>query len=331
MELLKDTQCAGSAFLGGLMALLVDNDVITLSDLIALDPEAPAIADAEGIVLEGAGSVIRQAWEECAAKLIDSIQQFGSGYTTSEQLWTGLISASRPRVQPNQIVVDNPYGLSAVRRWLAQQGLVQLYSAAANKRANDRYSEKLDAARQVLGSRWRTLWSTGLPYVASPIACPGAAHEPDAGEFTESNTASVAGGAGAEAVTYEVAITWVDGSVYISQLVKNNAESGPSKRVSCTVAANQLLRVNITGLTPPGSVAWQHGTADGIRRSRVATGWNCYVGSVGGQMYLQNATPIPIATDTYTLAAAPVLSGYRLGTGQYADANLPFQATLQRG
>jgi hypothetical protein len=309
--------------------LLVDNDVITTADLVALDPEVTAIADAEQIILEGAGSVIRQTWEECAAKLMEVSQAFGGGWSTSNQLWTGLYSGNRPRVQINQIITSHPYGVSPLTRWLVQSALVQLYLAAVNRRDNDRYEARLDRARGVQAERWRTLWSTGLPFVLSPLACPGASHE-SAGEFTESNLSAVAGGAGAEA-TYEVAITWADGSAYVGPLSRGNAESGPSKRAAITVPASNLIRVSIAGLIPPGSVAWQGGTAEGLRHSRTATGWNVYVGTPGGAMYLQNNSLVPVGTETYTLEGAPNLSGYPLHSGQVAEANLTFQATLQRG
>jgi hypothetical protein len=47
-------------------------------------------------------------------------------------------------------------------------------------------------------------------------------------------------------------------------------------------------------------------------------------------VWLQNATPIPIATKSYSMSALPVLTGNLMGAGQYADLNLFFMRTISR-
>jgi hypothetical protein len=55
-----------------------------------------------------------------------------------------------------------------------------------------------------------------------------------------------------------------------------------------------------------------------------------YVGLTGKTLWLQNASPIPIGTTSYTLANAPTLSGNAMGTGQHPDYNFAFQNVLWR-
>jgi len=290
------------------MSLLIDDDHITTSDLLAIDPEVSDIATAEEITIEDDGGIARQAWDECSDRLMECMKPFGDDafYTP------GLVTIGQSRVKLHQIVVSSQYGrrASALRRWMIYHALELFYRAAMNRRVSDRYEEKYERMREDTRERWRVLFGSGLPFVVSPMPCPGAVHEIGAGNFGASNLAYVEGGADAEA-EYSVAITWTDGTV----------ESGPSKTLAATVPQDQLLRVSIAGLTPPRAV-------DG---RRAATGWNVYVGTPGGTLYRQNAVPVAVGTSTYTLVGAPVLSGTVMGTGQAPDSVATFQTLLQRG
>jgi hypothetical protein len=314
------------------MALFVDADHVSQADLLAIDPEIPDIAEAEGI---NTGQVIRQSWDECADALLAVAQRFGSGatdWTSGYTLRNGAGSGNIPAIQLSQIVVSPQDGrrISPLRRWMIYQALGMFYRAAANRRVTDRYQGKLDANVETLKWRWRDVFSHGIPVVTVPLPCPGAVHELDAGDFTDTGVTAVAGGSAA-ATDAEVSITWVDETSYVSQEARRQGESGPSTAVQFTIPANSLLRVDISGLVPPGSVPYQGGTANGIRSYRKATGWNVYVGTPGGSRYLQNAAPIALTSTTYTLAAAPVLSGYIQSSGQVPDVNLTLQNTFQRG
>jgi hypothetical protein len=316
------------------MSLLIDDDHITLSDLLAIDPEVSEIADAEGITVEGDVSIARQAWDECADVLLENMQSFGGDLIG----WPGTLSTyggfgvTRPRVRLNQIIVSAQYGrrISQLRRWMIYRALVLFYRAASNRRVSDRYTDKHDRMVEDAKRSWRSLWASGLPIVALPLACPGATHEVLAGDWGNGNLAFVDGGTEAE-TSYSVAITWVDATQYVSPANKGNAESGPSRILTATIPANKRLQVNISGLVPPGSVAIRRGLADGPYIARTASHWNVYVGTLGGVLYLQNASPVPVGTSSYTLAGAPVLSGYTVDAGQVPDANFTFQRTIQRG
>jgi hypothetical protein len=165
--------------------------------------------------------------------------------------------------------------------------------------------------------------------VLIPLPCPGALREFDAGTFGDSNVS--AGGAGSHDAggDYRMAVTWV-GQSYVSPAKKANAESAGSAKVSITTAAGELLTVSIAGLTPPTLDPPAVGTAEGLYTRMPAVGWNVYVGAATGELYLQNAAPLPLATTTYTLADAPVLSGSRLEPGQFSDYSFAWQHMLQR-
>lgn len=319
------------------MALLIDDDHVSMPDLLAIDPEVAEIADAEGITFDGEGSITRQAWDECSDQVLDAMQAFGGDIIAWPGTLTtfGAFGVSRPRLRLNQIVVSAPLGrrVSPLRRWMMYQSLVLFYRAASNRRTSDRYELKWQRMTDEAKQAWRTLWSTGLPMVALPLACPGALHESLAGTWGIDNvTASPPGWSGGEQrdQTFLVAITWVDQSQYISPANTQNAESGPSKTVAVIVPSGQRITVDISTLNPPGSVTIPRGMADGPYVTRKATGWNVYIGTSEDALYLQNPAPIPLNTEAHTLTEAPVLSGVTLQPGQFPDANYAFQRTLQR-
>ena len=325
------------------MSLLIDQDFVTQTDLLAIDPEVADVADAEEITLTGPGSIVSESWNEVCDELLNAMQAFGGDIIAWPGTLTtyGAFGISRPRLRLNQIVVDVAYAArhSILYRWMIYRSLTMFYREAANRRTSDRYELKWERFEKETGKHWRNLFATGLPMVALPLACPGALHEFQSGFWADTNVTTAAGGTD-PGNTYDVAITWVDGTQYASPLLTNNAESGPSTIVTQVVAANTVLSVSIAGLNPPSaqSAMLRRGIADGPYITRTASGWNVYVGPSGGLLALQNASPIPLGTQTFTLPNAPVAGVYGaagvgavLMPGQFPDANYTFMRVLQRG
>jgi len=320
------------------MSLLIDQDVITQTDLLAIDPEIADVADVEDITVEGPQSICRESWNECADILLDAMQAFGGDIIAWPGTLTtyGAFGISRPRLRLNQIVLSTPYANrhSVLYRWMIYRALTMFYRAASNRRSIDRYELKFERFEKDTKKHWRTLFATGLPMVALPLACPGAVHELQSGTFgLLTNLAVVAGGTMPADTAFDVAITWVDGTQYVSPANTQNAESGPSVTLTVTVPTGNVLQVNLSGLNPPSSKSamLQRGIADGPYITRTASGWNAYVGPTGGILTLQNAAPIPVATTTYTLPDAPTTTGAQMLPGQFPDANYTFQRICQRG
>ena len=310
--------------------LFTDDDLLTADALAAVDPEAPEVAAAEGIVMEGEYSIIRAAWEECANALLAKMEQFGGGL--DEETSSGLGTA-RSRVHLTQIVASDPYPrkLSALQRWMLYEALQLFYRAATNRTLNDRYESKRERYEEDAQRHFKRLAAFGLPVVTEPLPCPGALHEYNAGSWSAANLAGAAGGA-LIATTYDIAITWVDASRYQSAASKGNGESGPSKVLSFTVPANQLLRLDITSLAPPAQGnQYRWVSADGPLVLLNPTHWNVYAGATDGPLWLQNPQPIAVGTKVYTLGAAPLLSGTPLDPGQVPNARYAFRPILQRG
>lgn len=321
--------------------LFIDTDLITIADLQAEDPECARVASAENPSIDLA-QVIDRAIGSCGDDLKAAFQNY-SGYLTSPGIGVNHAAAvmnvystaiNRPRFLLSQVVAIEPDPAKrAVRAWLEFSALARLYRGAYHRFAGDkkadRYEAKMDLYNDERENAWRTLRAQGIPVVLSPLACPGAVREMNAGTFADS--AVTAGGSGsAEAGTnYQVAITWV-GSAYVSPSAKGNAESGPSAKITARADSGQVLTVSIAGVNPPTSTAPAVGTAEGVYTRMAATGWNVYVGLQGKTLYLQNATPIALTSSTYTLDDAPVLSGNQLQPGQFSDFLFAWQPMLFR-
>jgi hypothetical protein len=323
------------------MALFSDSDVITSAvDLTQIDGEISDVATAESITVDGAGGIIRQAWAEAKNEILRAQQLYNTWYGASSLAgggsWAVLsasyTAASIPRVKPAQIVVSSAYAddVSSLQTWLSYLALRNFYRAAANRKIKDRYEAKFIRYAAAAASAWGTLRANGLPIVFRPLECPGALHAVNAGAWGPSSVSGVAGGSAAAAL-YDIAITYVDQSQYISPAVKGNGESGPGALVvAFQLAASQHLSASIAGLNPPNGAPDKVGIADGQVVPLNASGWNVYAAATGGALTLQNVSPIPIATLSYTLAAAPTTTGPVLQSGQFPDRNLFFQRTLNR-
>lgn len=320
------------------MALLTDSDFLTVEMLEALEPEVREVAESSSIAIDGENSIIRSAWDECSDQLLEHMDSFG-GYINlagAPQMGTmgsyGL-GVSRPRVFLSQIVAtESEYAnrVPVLQRWMLYRALQLLYRTASQRTVHDRYQAKADEYAAETKTRWRSLWVKGLPIVIQPLAAPGAIHEFDSGSWSAANVSAVASGS-SSAETYEIAITWVDGSRYVSQENRGNAESGPSEKITFAVPANNVLRLDITSLNPPtGKRPEATWLANGVLSPLAASGWNVYAGKLGATLKLQNASPIPVATKTYQFAGAPTSSGAALRMGQVPDANFAFERVLHR-
>lgn len=313
--------------------LFTDQDIVTAADLSGIDSEVDKVASAEKLKLEGDNSIIRASMAECSRYIMARMQAFGGyvngGGISSAHLQavmnTGGGPASRAYVMMSNIVADSKFGrfMSAMQSWAAYHALFLVFRAAQNRNLNDRYQFKMDGYQRSASDASGSFLACGLPITLTPLPCPGAVHEPMAGIWAEDNVSLVAG-SGASGTNYVVAITYT-GAAYNTATDKNNAESGPSRKIRVVSEDSKVIRVDITSLTPPSGLMPAVGTADGVVNYMAATGWNVYVGREDSAvLYLQNASPIAIATKTYTLADDPVLSGYQLGSGQFADMNYAF-------
>jgi hypothetical protein len=332
-------QAQGQRGITGLM-LFTDADIVSAADLQRLDPECGEVLanvdQSDAVVpLEGSGSICELATSE-ASSIIQAVNQsFSSGYSTpgisSVHLsWvnnTGMYQgSSQPRCKMSQIVVHNvDYGTSwsTLKHWVAHLALMILYRTVAARKTEDRYVTKMIMNQTAAAEKWNQLMTVGLPVVQVPFPAPGAKMWPDAGTFSAANVTAVvapttAGGA------KRVAICWVDGTRYNATLAdRGDAESGPSAIVPITVPSNSVVSVSIASLNPPDGTNPPTGFSQGFTGSIKATAWNLFVGAAAGPMYLQNATPIPVATLTYALPGDPVV-GKPMRNGQNPLRNLLF-------
>jgi hypothetical protein len=332
--------------------LFTDADFISSADLTSIDPEVVDISRAEKIVLDsslGAASGINaQACDEVGQRLLQETQAF-SGFMppfampynqTAAVLNLVGPTVNRSRISLSQIVVSgvNPTELSsakmsALKRYAVYEALVMFYRAAYYRKTTDRYEKRMQLyENEVRRKHWPRFFNQGVPVVYKPLAAPGAIHEYNAGVWNSTNVATVVGVNILTAATYDVAITWVDDTKYVSPTSKGNAESSVSARITGPVATSNVLQVSIAGLNAPNGLAPLNvSLGQGLVIPGTASGWNVYCGSQGATLYLQNSTPIDIATKTYTFAGAPVLTGFPADSGQYPDAHFTLQKTLMRG
>jgi hypothetical protein len=325
--------------------LWTDSSVVTTADLASIDPEVASVAAAENIVIDGASGIVQRTYETASQQILSQMQRFG-GYLSS-----GLVSANhlaavfnvggpgvnRTRILLGQIVAYDPY-FPIVKTWFTYKVLRQFYHAAFSRTLTDRYEKKMMQYDQDLRlEHWPNLKNVGLPMVYRPMCAPGAINErvpgttrTQAGTWSTSNvsTASLVGTTGG---SFDVAVTYVDQSLYKSQVNKYNAESYTSDRITQLVAAGHVVHVDIMSLVPPNAGSDPAMLPQAITTPLNADGWNLWVGVAGGTLYLQNAQPYPITQKAVTLAGDPTLSGFQSDYGQFADAFYTVQDLIQRG
>lgn len=311
--------------------LLIDRNLVTASDLIEVDHEAQRVADSEGISLTDSG-IPELATVECQHRLMIALQGFGGvpggagspGMAHVAAVLNTGVGGLQPRLQPSQIVTHD-VGFAGDRNrsplwaWASFVALYMLYrdaSIRATKQAPDRYEEKMQRMEHYGKTAFTRLVEAGLPFVHTPFPAPGAKFWHNAGAFNASSVTlvdqgSVVGG------SYYVSVCWVDTNRYnTNDQERGDAESGPGAPVLKTVPTDKVLSVSIAGLTPPSGLSQPGGlTLQGLG-SVTATHWNVLVGATPDTLYVQNAAPIPLATTTYQLPAAPALSGTKARRGQ---------------
>jgi hypothetical protein len=331
------------------MSLFTDLDFVSSADMLALDPEIAKVAAAEAITIDTPAGIAAQACDEVGQKLLIESQAF-TGFMPPFAMPYNQTAAvinlvgptvNRSRITLNQVVVTgaNPTETSvakpsALKRYAIYTAIYLFYRAAFYKKTNDRYDNKRKMYEEEIRKKyWPRLFNQGIPICYKPLACPGAAHEWNVGVWDSTRVSAVAGTNVNLATLYDVAVTWVDHTRYQTPLLKGNSESAPSARVSgFSIPTSQVLRVDISVLNAPNGLnPLNTALGQGLVIPGIASGWNIYVGPQGGTLYLQNATPIPILTTSYTLPGAPVLSGYQADSGQYFDACFTLQKTLMRG
>jgi len=319
------------------MSLYTDSDLITEADLVDIDSEIRDVAAASNISID---AKIREAWEETGSAILAKMEAFGgsvnilvgAGVQMATLLTNYGMGVARSRVWLSQIIADESYAgmTSPLKRWLAYEALPRFYRDASERVNADRYDRKRDRFEQDAKLSAGRLKQRGLPLVLQPLPAPGALHEMNSGTFGEANL-SQAAAVGLTGGNFAVAITWVDSSKYVSSSMKGNGESGPSTPAGINVAADNAIAVSIASLNPPNGKPYQSGTfADGILAMLTATHWNIYAGNVSETLTLQNATPIPVGTKTYTLPSDPTSSGAFLAPGQTPDARYAFLNVVQR-
>lgn len=331
------------------MSLFTDLDFVTSADMLALDPEVSKVATAESILIDSPAGIAAQACDEIGQKLLVDSQAF-SGFMPPFAMPYNQTAAvlnlvgptiNRSRIALSQVVVStaNPTESSvakpsSLKRYAIYMALRLFYRAAFFKKTNDRYDNKRKMyEEEIRRFYWPRFFNQGVPICYKPLACPGAVHEWNVGVW-DSTRVSLAAGTNVNATTlYDVAVTWVDQTRYLSHQSKGNSESAPSARAAgISVTTANVLHVDISVLTPPNGLnPLNSALGQGLVIPGIASGWNVYVGLQGGALYLQNASPIAIGTTAYTLAGPPVLSGYQADSGQYPDAFFTLQKTLMRG
>jgi hypothetical protein len=328
--------------------LFTDADFVTWADMLAIDPEISRVAKAESITIDTPAGIAAQACGEVGQKLISENQLYtgfappvAMPYTQTAAVLNMVgPSVNRSRVSLSQIVVSsaNPTDsslsqASVVKRYAIYHALYLFYRAAFFKKANDRFDNKRKEYREEMRRYvWPRLFNTGCPVVYNPLACPGAIHEYNAGSWGSANVHGVSGTNPDATANYDVAITWVDNTKYLSPTQKANAESSTSALVTVVVPSAHVIRASIAGLNPPnGQNPVNVALGQGLLIPGKASGWNLYVGLQGQTMFLQNSSPIPIATLTYTLSGPPTLCGYAADLGQWPDAYWTMQKMLMRG
>lgn len=324
--------------------LFTDSDLITAASLVALDSEVTAAGVVEGVTMADS---IRAAWEECAHEITAKMQSYGGGTFSSLGVGTAHIAAvmntgagiggtsiSQPRARLSNVCTaagQYPNSTPQILRWVQYNALYLFFRDASNRvvtqqKQADRYGQKKDQYNAERSIAWNRLEANGLPAVYAPLACPGALHEPNQGTWAAANIVS---GVGASPfASMDIQITWT-GAAYLSATQNGNAESAGSTKLTTTIGTANSTTVDITSLVPAAGTYATQGYADGLTSGMAATGWNVYTANTGSPLRLQNSTPIPIATKTFTLPGSFVAGAY-LGDGQWPDRNIAFIRSFNR-
>lgn len=324
--------------------LWTDQDPVTVNDLTAIDPEVSRVASAEEIVMDGAVGVLRLATEEAGSILEGKMISFGnylsqfdvSANHMAAVFYTGGMATQKSKMTLEQVVMNgrNSGYRSELKLWVCHYALMVFYRAAMSRPNGDRYEHKYDRERWLLEREfWPAMKRRGIPLVYRPLPMPGASQgfatpNPETWALT-----SVAGaGTSTASFTGAVSFVCIDGAHYVAPTNPGNGESSPSvPSAPTTLTSGHVLQFDITNLHPSVATLSDFLRGRGYTVPLATTHWNAYVADSNGIMWLQNSTPIAIATKTYTLSGNPVLTGYRAGLGQFPESFLTISDVVQRG
>lgn len=309
--------------------LFTDGPFILAQDLENIDGEFLTLAQKLNIVVDAsANSVLTNSTNALGQHFLSKIQNF-SGYLVGVGGASNHVAAvlnilstaiNRPRALLQQIPVIEPDPTrTAFIRWARFYCLHDFYRSIFGRKLEDRYEKKMNFYGAETKRYWELLKMAGFPVIIAPLSAPGATLDYGSGTWNASNLSQTVGSASGG--SFDVVITWCCLPAYQSPTAQNNAESAGSQIASATIASGHLLTISLAGLNPPtGLMNPAIGTARGVYAPMNATHWNVYVRPSGtGNLTLQNATPIPVGTTTYTLAADPTTTGAVLNAGQNAQ------------
>jgi hypothetical protein len=174
--------------------------------------------------------------------------------------------------------------------WHTFQTLALVYRDAYNSHLNDRYLGKWREYERQAKWAFDNLLAVGVGMVESPV--PKAAPPVIA---TAPGTAAAA--------MYWARTSWIG----------QTGEEGCPSEPSVLAAADGSVPVITPGEAPTG-----------------VTGWNVYVSTEPGPVYLQNSWPIP-SGESWTMAASGLVAGKAAGDGQAPTSYKRFERTLRRG
>jgi hypothetical protein len=325
--------------------LWTDSLFISQSDLSRIDSEIPNVATAENIVLAGDNGLIKGAIEECSNELLKLIVAFG-GYLNSGDLSAnhlaavlnvGIGNSVRTKATLDQVCVSGNSATSwnHVKNWTVAWTLRLFYRDAYSRTSNDRYKAKMDQYKDDLARRLTpAIYALGVPIVLQPLSAPAAYFTRNPGTWDSTDVDTVAGPGTLDNQSVDVTVTYVDQSQpnrYQSYAQSNNAESDAPPVVTQSLVTGQVLQVDVSNLNPPTGAQDPAQILTCVVAPLMATGWNVYVGLTGGTLWLQNSTPIPIATTSYTFSGDPVFkNGKPQLIGQYQNRRLSITPTRQR-
>ena len=323
--------------------LWTDSIFVTQNDLMRLDSEVVNVAATEGITLTGDNGTLRAGVEEASTELQKLIIAFG-GYLNSGDLSAnhlaavlnvGIGNSIRQKALLEQVCVSGltPTSWTHIKQWAVHWCLLVFYRNCINRTVTDRYEKKLNFYKDELDRRITpSLYGLGIPIVLQPLYAPAAYFERNSGTWSSSNVTTVPGSGTLNGVSCDVTITYVNKSAgnYVSAANPNNAESDAPAAVTQAMTTGNVLNISIASLNPPNGVQDPSQVLVCVMSPLAATHWNVYVGMTGQTLYLQNTTPIPIATQNYTLAGDPTFSGYYQGLGQYPSRRLSLIPMRQR-
>lgn len=322
--------------------LWTDSIFVTPSDLADVDSEIPTIAAEEGIALSGTKGFIRRQIDEAGLDVLRRINVYG-GWVGDSSLSANHIQAvlntgggaqaAKTKILLNNIVVSDLVAekWSSIKQWVVYKTVIAMYRNAYSRTASkDRYKTKMNEfSRVMLRHQDFVFLDLGLPAVVAPLPCPGALLDIDPGTFGTDNLTQIAG-AGTVEGDYSIVVTYVDQSLYRSYQEDGNAESAPSERAHITLASGNVMKIDISSLNPPtgtmhpGLLPWS--STSFLK----ATGWNVYAASDDATLHLQNSTPIPIETKTFTFDGDPDLTKSVVRNGQYPTVRYQFQRLMHR-